>query len=150
MWPFGEMQEFVVIPDIVGRIIVIRGKDQQHGVGGIAMPDAPDHRRDVKAEIRPIEKNFASRLPVIDDDMAAPTGTNQKLVAGPMGMFPSYVRRRNIEHHKITLGEKRHLMLKFTYRQIAAHVVNQRQPVQFNFPSHPEDFARNPPHPLPV
>ena len=23
-------------------------------------------------------------------------------------------------------------MLKFTYRQIAAHVVNQRQPVQFN------------------
>ena len=55
------MQEFVVIPDIVGRIIVIRGKDQQHGVGGIAMLDAPDHRRDVKAEIRPIEKNFPSR-----------------------------------------------------------------------------------------
>ena len=50
--PRCRTQKTVVVADVVGRIVVVRGEHQQDRVAGVLVLDAPDHGRHVQADVR--------------------------------------------------------------------------------------------------
>src|SRR6188768_3738777 len=48
-------QEFVIAADVVASVVGVRREYEQHGVSRVAILDAPDHRREIHADVGTVE-----------------------------------------------------------------------------------------------
>src|SRR5438874_2161083 len=76
-----RIQKGIVIADIIVRIIKLRSKDKQRGVGAVLPLPAPNHGRDVNSHARLVQNDLKTARSVIDGDAALTVSANQKLMA---------------------------------------------------------------------
>lgn len=99
-------KEFIIIPDIVIRIINIRGQYEQYRISGIFVLGALNHRGNIKTNPLIIKLDLIAAQAVVGHNRAGALYAYEHLVEFLVGMFTSNLLARHIKDDKITTRDK--------------------------------------------
>ena len=83
---------------------------------------SPDHVRDVKAKIGPVEGNNLTFFAIIKHDIETSRQGNEKLLKFFIGMAAAYFSARNIVDPVYPLNDKRHGAARFDEGEVAPFI----------------------------
>ena len=102
-----KVQEFAVITDIVGGVVIARRQHQQHGIRIEYLYCAHQHiGGKQQTDVRPVERYCSRFSPSSTTQRHDAVNANQELMLLAVGMFASDVLARNAEDQEIPLNLK--------------------------------------------
>jgi hypothetical protein len=121
------LREFLVVRNILFRIIGFGREHQQPGIFAKIMLLRPNAGRDIKAKLRSIEAMFLPFGAIVRGHDHGPRNRNQELAAPPVGVPAANGVLAGVEDKEIALWVKWQLPADLAKAQLAALVLHQRQ-----------------------